>query len=172
MSNTAPSRADPVVVFPLGRWCPPQKTSQPHPPPCEAETKWTTFHRWQFQTYFFFNENVWISIKISLKFVPKGPIDIPALVQIMAWRHPGDKPLSEPMIVSLPMDICVTQPQWVNPYHVFRDYTLNYTNPSPRGERVKWDLARFIFWMVSIHQTIFKICKSKKKLLKYLYLTL
>ena len=33
MSNTAPSRADPVVVFPIGRWCPPQETSQPHPPP-------------------------------------------------------------------------------------------------------------------------------------------
>ena len=34
----------------------------------------------------FFNENVLISIKISLKFVPKGPIsNIPALVQIMAW---------------------------------------------------------------------------------------
>ena len=32
MSKTAPSRADPVVVFPLGRWCPPQETSQPHPP--------------------------------------------------------------------------------------------------------------------------------------------
>ena len=29
MSNTAPSRADPVVVFPLGRWWPPQETSQP-----------------------------------------------------------------------------------------------------------------------------------------------
>ena len=31
MSNTAPSRADPVVVFPLSQWCPPQETSQPHP---------------------------------------------------------------------------------------------------------------------------------------------
>ena len=41
----------------------------------------------------FLNENVWVSIKISLKFVPKGPINnIPALVQIMAWRRPGDKP--------------------------------------------------------------------------------
>ena len=47
----------------------------------------------------FFNENVWISIDISLKFVPKGPINnIPALVQIMAWRRPGDTPLSEPII--------------------------------------------------------------------------
>ena len=33
MSDTAPSKADPVVVFPLFRWCPPQQTSQPHPPP-------------------------------------------------------------------------------------------------------------------------------------------
>ena len=39
-------------------------------------------------------------IKISLKFVPKGLIDnIPSLVQIMAWCRPGDKPLSEPMMV-------------------------------------------------------------------------
>ena len=30
----------------------------------------------------FLNENVWIPIKISLKFVPKGPIsNIPAMVQ-------------------------------------------------------------------------------------------
>ena len=63
----------------------------------------------------FFNEIVWILIKISLKFVPKGPINnIPALVQIMAWCRSGDKPLSEPMMVSLPTHICVTRPQWVN----------------------------------------------------------
>ena len=48
----------------------------------------------------FLNENIIISIKISLKFVPKGPINnIPALVQIMAWRRPGNKPLSEAMMV-------------------------------------------------------------------------
>ena len=36
-------------------------------------------------------------IKISLQFVPKDSIEnIPALVQIMTWRRPGDKPLSEP----------------------------------------------------------------------------
>ena len=50
----------------------------------------------------FLNENVRILIKISLKFVPKGPINnIPALVQIMAWRRPGDKPLFEPKMASL-----------------------------------------------------------------------
>ena len=47
----------------------------------------------------YLNEKAWLSIKIPLKFVPKGPINnSPALVQIMAWRRPGDKPLSEPMM--------------------------------------------------------------------------
>ena len=63
----------------------------------------------------FLNENVWISIWISLKCVPEEPINnIPALVQIMAWRRPGDKPLSEPMMVNLLTHICVTRPQWVD----------------------------------------------------------
>ena len=63
----------------------------------------------------FLNENVRISIKISLKFVPEGPINnIPELVQIMAWRRPGDKPLSKPMMIRLLTHICVTRPQWVN----------------------------------------------------------
>ena len=39
-------------------------------------------------------------MKISLKFVRKGPIDNnTALDQIMALRWTGDKPLSEPMMV-------------------------------------------------------------------------
>ena len=63
----------------------------------------------------FLNENVWLAIKISLKFVPKGSINnISALVKIMAWRRPGGKPLSEAMLVILLMHICVTRPQWVN----------------------------------------------------------
>ena len=41
-------------------------------------------------------------------------INILALVQIMAWRRPGDKPLSEPMMFSLLTHICITRPQWVN----------------------------------------------------------
>ena len=62
----------------------------------------------------FYNKNIWISIKTSLKFVPKVRINnIPALVQIMAWRRPGDKPLSEPITVRVPTQICVTRPQWI-----------------------------------------------------------
>ena len=64
--------------------------------------------------YIFLNENIWIPIEISLKFGTKGTINnIPVLVQIMTCRRPGDKPLSEPMIVRLPTHICVTRPQWV-----------------------------------------------------------
>ena len=73
----------------------------------------------------FLNENAWIAIKISPKFVHEGSINnipalvqimcpihniptlvqimgpvnnTPALVQIMAWRRPSDKPLSEQML--------------------------------------------------------------------------
>ena len=71
----------------------------------------------------FLYENVRISIKISLKFVPKGPINnIPSLVQMMAWRLPGDKPLSEPLMVKLLTHICVTRPQWV---YCFKRYNIH-----------------------------------------------
>ena len=47
----------------------------------------------------FLNENVWIPVEISLKFIPKSLINnIPALVQIMVWRRTGDRPLYEPMM--------------------------------------------------------------------------
>ena len=49
--------------------------------------------------YIFLNENELMSIQISLKFVPIVPIDNKsALVQVMAWRRTGDKPLSEAMM--------------------------------------------------------------------------
>ena len=40
-----------------------------------------------------------MSIKISLKFAPSGPIDYKSvLVQVMAWRWTGDKPSPEAMM--------------------------------------------------------------------------
>ena len=52
-----------------------------------------------FSKTFFLNKNVWISIEMSLKFIPAGPINnISALVQIAAQRQPGHKPLAEPMV--------------------------------------------------------------------------
>ena len=78
----------------------------------------------------FLNENVWIPIEMSLKFVLKGPInDISALVQKMAWRRPGDKPLSEPMMVTLLTHICVTRPQWARMIK-FKDVYLRHLWPT------------------------------------------
>ena len=75
-------------------------------------------------TYIFLSENAVISMIISLKFIPNGPIcNIPALGQIMAWRRPGDKPLSEPMSTRFTdayiyINICIyiymAQGGWVN----------------------------------------------------------
>ena len=99
---------------------------------------------------FFFNENVWISIKISLKFVPKGPINnIPALVQIMAWRRPGDKPLSETMMISLPTHIC-----WYNDDLVCTSYvgwlTFNFLSFS---HVLVWT-AKNVYWSYGqVHET-------------------
>ena len=87
----------------------------------------------------FLNENVCISIKMLLKFVPRVPINnIPALVQIMAWRRAGDKPLSEPMMVSLPTHICVTRPHWV--------LILKKPLKSATLFRGFWHFVRRIFW--------------------------
>ena len=47
----------------------------------------------------FINEKFCISIQISLKFVLRSPIENrSALVQVMAWRRKGDKPLPEQML--------------------------------------------------------------------------
>ena len=83
----------------------------------------------------FLNGNARISIKISLKFVPKSPINnIPALDQIMVWRRSGDKPLSEPMMVGLLTHICVTQPQWVKSVQTL---VFNHTQETPQ---IQWAL--------------------------------
>ena len=66
-------------------------------------------------TCIFINENCCILIKFSLKYVHKDLIDNnAALVQIMAWRQSGNKPLPEQMMIKLLTHIWVTWPQWVN----------------------------------------------------------
>ena len=86
------------------------------------------FRRRHFQMHFLENEDVCISLKISLKFVTKVRINyIPAWVQIMAWRRQGDKPLSGPVMVSLLTHMCITRPQWVK--------CLVATIPVSKGQR-------------------------------------
>ena len=59
----------------------------------------------------------------------------------MAWCRSGDKPLSEPMMVSLPMHICITRPQWVkhpNSCECFNSTTAGWFAPS----QVPWICLR------------------------------
>ena len=99
----------------------------------------------------FLNVNVIISIEISLKCVSKGPINkIPALVQMMAWRRPGDKPLSEPMMVRLLTHICVTRPQWVKHLlRLWRSHVLEFNHMSQHrcNEPWIWNMILKINWL-------------------------
>ena len=91
-----------------------------------------------FQTFsnaFSWMKFAWISINISLNFVPNvRNNNIAALVQIMAWRRSGGKSQSKSLMFILPTHTCVTRPQWVRyatftrrlPWHWF-------TGPSHLG---------------------------------------
>ena len=106
----------------------------------------------------FMNENVRISINISLKFVHTGLINnIPALVQIMAWRRPGDKPLSDPVVVRLLTHICVTRPQWVK-------CSSSSISSVMQKRHVLYDASSLGFWCLPV--SIRKICELVLNLLR------
>ena len=91
----------------------------------------------------FLNEYVWISIKISLKFVPWGPINnIQALAQIMAWHRPCNKPLSEPMIyASLSLDELTTSSTHIDhitePSHYHSQFSQNSSKQIPHSSPIR-----------------------------------
>ena len=62
--------------------------------------------------HIFFIATVRIAITIARKFVPISVVNnIASMAQILTWHRPGNKPLSEQMIVRLPTHICVTRSQ-------------------------------------------------------------
>ena len=63
--------------------------------------------------------------------------NITTLVQIVAWCRPGDKPLSEPMMVRLPTHICVTRPQWVK---------FKSRKPCSTASPIQWNHHDVIKW--------------------------
>ena len=114
-------------------WC--QAGDKKLPEHTEAQTRSPPFRSQHYQMHFLewkskngchfeddilnsilFNENVSISIEISLV-CSQGPIDnMPTFVQIMAWCRPGNKPLFEPMLVGLLTHWFITRPPWVKGY--------------------------------------------------------
>ena len=73
-----------------------------------------------------------------------------ALVQIMAWRWIGNKPLSEPMMVNLLMQICVTRPQWVKEHNI---YLYKIKNLLHQGEIFQWSFSNPHPWSLEVQNT-------------------
>ena len=68
-----------------------------------------------------FHRSLFLSVQLTICWHFNNML---ALVQTMAWRSPGDKPLSEPMMVSLPTHICVTWPQCVRGHKLVMSRTF------------------------------------------------
>ena len=109
-------------------------------------------------------ENVWISISFSLKFVPKVQINnIPALVQLMAWPRSGNKPLSEPIMLTLLTHICVSRPQWVKCPCIIHD--RYYWPPTKWNKGRYWGrlidiMKRYIIFMPQCWHKLFYVMKT------------
>ena len=106
----------------------------------EDETKWPKVRRRHFQMHFLEWKCMDFDFNIQLNFVPNGLINnSPSLIQILAWCRLGDKPLSEPMVVSLLTHMCVTRSQGVSNYRYTciscfaSHYRRNYSYFSRRG---------------------------------------
>ena len=86
-----------------------------------------------------------------------GPINnIPALVQILVWQRPGDKPFSEPLMVALLTHICVTRLQWVKMHHLIEKYC------APKVETLThiWVLYWCYSMVLTIHMDYSYACRD------------
>ena len=99
----------------------------------------------------FLNENVLLSIKIPLKFIPNGPIsNIPALVQIMAWRRPGHY-LNQYWPNSL-THICGIRSRWVKLSGICIHQMIMYAS------KISMYTCKIIMYTYRIIMYICKIC--------------
>ena len=90
--------------------------------------------------HIFLKENVRILLKISLNFVAKVPINIPALVQITAWGRPGDKPLPEVNQCWLLHWRYYTWSQWVNTMRLRQNFICRWQF------QMHFHHRHFLFW--------------------------
>ena len=70
----------------------------------------------------------------------------------MACRRPGDKPLSEPMMVSLLTHICVTRPQWVD--RATPTDMCAFIIPGPYVSSQPWPYATWTAWKLPSCSTL------------------
>ena len=80
----------------------------------------------------------------------------------MAWRRPGDKPLSEPIIVSVLTHICVTRTQWDNPHEAKQNlaHSLVMMCPDTRGFLNPAPTNRQTYFFYQIDKTTYSYGKT------------
>ena len=103
--------------------------------------KMATIMQMTFSSTFSWMKMLEFSLKNSSILVPRVPINLSALVQVMAWRPTGDEPLPKPMLTSSPTYICST-----------RMRSVNTLRQEPNGRHVvdntfkcifKWEISHF-----------------------------
>ena len=103
----------------------------------------------------FLTENILISIKFSLKFIPKLQINnIPEIVQIMAWCRPSDKLLSEKMMVSLLTHMCGLSELYCIPnkmQKVAESITIFYSTVCSGADQRKHQSSASLAFLRGIH---------------------
>ena len=131
-----------------------------------TETKWPTFRRRHFSNVFSWMKINEIWLKISVKCVPKGSIDnIPALVQTMAWRRPGDKPLSEPMTISLLSLNELRQALRQTPNSVKNQHGLKFWRNTSQMLKANWTVFLFCRRSGEKHKALNSFLFSEIKML-------
>ena len=118
-------------------------------------TKWPPFWQTTYSIAFKKNENERIPIQISLKSVPRSPIDNKAaLVQVMAWCRTGEKPIPGPMIRQF-FDAyrCGSRGRWIiviPASHCPSQWMFNTLTPRKKGRHFADD----IFKCISLNQNV------------------
>ena len=80
---------------------------------------------------------------------------------IMAWRPPGDKPLSEPMTISLLTYICVTLHQWVKFARLLFMAVYHYSGTNTNRGYLHYNdvtmvtIASLITSLTIVHSTVY-----------------
>ena len=107
------------------------------------------------------------TISHAFSWIPNDLINnIPSLVQIMAWNQPGDKPLSEPIMVNywhINVSLSLNELSYIG---LGNGFLLHDTNSSPKPEwkPLKWlfsFLAPLSFWVKNPGNQIFHLGNLK-----------
>ena len=114
----------------------------------KTETKRPPFSKTKFSDAFSWMKMYKVRLKFHWSLFPRVRLTRFQHWFITAWRRPGDKRLSEPMIISLLTHICVTRPQWVNTVFCVCVWQAKYYH---------WNIGTHTYTGLNHWQSLFRI---------------